>query len=61
VPNILNFALLGMITFATLHEPIWLKQYCQQLPDTKSKQTAGDSQNAQPITKTVQNWLNSWR
>jgi hypothetical protein len=60
-PNLLTFTLLGAITFVSLNEPLWLKQYCQQLPDTKTQQAAGESQNSQPITKTVKNWLDSWR
>jgi hypothetical protein len=61
LPNIFTFTLLGLITFATLNEPLWLRQYCQQLPATKSQQAGGDLQNQQPITKSVSNWLNSWR
>ena len=52
---------LAAITVVTLNEPMWLKQYCQQLPDAKSQQTAGDVQNREPITKAVSNWLKSWR
>lgn len=61
LPNLFTFALLAAITVVTLNEPMWLKQYCQQLPDAKSQQTAGDAQNCQPIIKSVLNWWNSRR
>jgi hypothetical protein len=60
-PNLFTFTLLGLITFTTLNEPMWLKQYCQQLPQTKSQQTGTEVHNQQPVTKSVSNWLNSWR
>ncbi|MCC6124193.1 MAG: metal-dependent hydrolase [Pirellulales bacterium] len=60
-PNLCNFALLGLITYTTLNEPMWLRQYCQQLPATNSRQATDESQKSQPITKSVSNWLNSWR
>ena len=60
-PNLFTFALLGLITFVTFNEPMWLRQYCQQMPETKLQQAAGDLQNSQPITKSVSNWLKSWR
>ncbi len=61
MPNLCTFTLLGLITFITLNEPLWMKQYCQQLPDTKSQQTASDPQNSPPITKAVSNWWKSLR
>jgi hypothetical protein len=61
MPNLLNFMVLGLITFTLLNEPLWLKQYCQQLPDTKTQQAVGESRNPEPITKTVKHWLDAWR
>lgn len=61
LPNLFTFTLLGFITFVTLHEPMWVKQYCQQLPDTKTQQTAKDTQKSEPIWETVSNWWNSRR
>jgi hypothetical protein len=59
-PNLCNFALLGLITYTTFNEPMWMKQYCQQLPAANSQQ-AVESQNQPPVTKSVQNWLKSWK
>ena len=56
-----TFAMLGLVTFTTLNEPMWLKQYCQQLPTTKTQQTAIDSQKQPEILKSVSKWFNSWR
>jgi hypothetical protein len=60
-PNLLNFALLGLITFTTLNEPMWLKQYCQQLPSKQTEQTADQNQEPPAIIKSVSQWLKSWR
>jgi hypothetical protein len=60
-PNLVTFGLLAFASFVTFNEPMWMRQYCQQLPE-KQNQQADDRKSEQPaVMKSVSQWLNSWR
>jgi hypothetical protein len=60
-PNLFTFTLLGLITFVTFNEPMWLRLYCQQLPDTKQEQVVADAKDRPTIMQAVSKWFNSRR
>lgn len=60
-PNLITFTLLGAISYVTLNEPMWLRQYCQQVPQAQTQQIAGENQSSPTLLQAVSNLLKSRR
>jgi hypothetical protein len=60
-PNLVTFTLLGVISYVTLNEPMWLRQYCQQVPQANSQQLAQDGQSPPTLLQAVSKLLKSRR